>query len=64
MEFEKINRHMMWKSKNLKCMKDNEWDLGWGPSRKKKNLETFEKKSQVLGQGLPNFEHLPLQMAK
>jgi hypothetical protein len=29
-----------------------------------KNLEIFEKKSQVLGQGLPNFEHLPLQMAK
>jgi hypothetical protein len=29
-----------------------------------KNLETFEKKSQVLGQGLPNFEHLSLQMAK
>jgi hypothetical protein len=25
---EKINNHMMWKSKNLKCMKDNEWDMG------------------------------------
>ncbi len=27
MEFEKINNHMMWKSKNLKCMKDNKWDM-------------------------------------
>ncbi len=36
-------------------------EVPWG---KWKNLETFGKKSQVLGQGLPNFEHLPLQMAK
>lgn len=30
----------------------------------KEKLGNFWKKSQVLGQGLPNFERLPLQMAK
>jgi len=41
--------------------------MGYGLRSLEENEKTWkllEKKSQVLGQGLPNFEHLPLQMAK
>jgi hypothetical protein len=40
--------------------------MGYGLRSLQENekLGNFWKKSQVLEQGLPNFEHLPLQMAK